>query len=419
MKLVRLQIKDLRKLSCVSFDLKENGLNIIAGDNEAGKSTVSLAVRSLLEGSGIIPADAVQHGSKKAEVIAETSDGYIFKEVIKADGTATCKVTKDDMSTSTPRKFLDSIKGRFFDVRQFGEMPREKKVKYIMSNANINYTEIDNNIKLTEQERLITGRQIKNIGTPEVCEEVKKVNVDEYIKERNDIVAYNVIEDDKKDTIDRTADSITSIKEKIEAVKVEEKRYESALEQSRKTLDIYKETLIDCQTKLDNLPAFQHKEFTEIDEKISKSSEINEKATKYENYKKTIKDKKYHENLYKSYTEQINEYKQSKLDKLKDVKMPLEGLELTETDIIYNGITSENWSDSQALEISAAIAAHFSGKLRTIIVRNGEAFGKKKLERFAQFCEEQNIQCIIEIVEDDKEMLQGDNVWFIEDGEIK
>ena len=70
-----------------------------------GKSTIALSVRSLLEGAGIIPADAVQHGKKRAEVIAETDGGHVFKEIIRPDGTATVEVTKDGFKRTTPRMF--------------------------------------------------------------------------------------------------------------------------------------------------------------------------------------------------------------------------------------------------------------------------------------------------------------------------
>src|SRR4051812_31817016 len=48
MQLRRIEIRDFRKLGHVIVDGLEDGLNVIVGDNEAGKSTILAALRAAL-----------------------------------------------------------------------------------------------------------------------------------------------------------------------------------------------------------------------------------------------------------------------------------------------------------------------------------------------------------------------------------
>src|SRR6185437_9299558 len=48
MKLRRIEVKDFRKLGHVVIDELGDGLNVIVGDNEAGKSTLLAALRAAL-----------------------------------------------------------------------------------------------------------------------------------------------------------------------------------------------------------------------------------------------------------------------------------------------------------------------------------------------------------------------------------
>ncbi len=420
MKIIRLQIEGLRKLSAISFDLNPNGLNIIAGDNEAGKSTVSLAVKSLLEGSGIIPADAVQHGKDKAIIIAKTDDGYTFKEIIKPDGTAIVEVLKDDMKKSSPRTFLNELKGKFFDVRQFVNLSSKEKVNYLKKL--MNFTEIDSKIEKVKQERLFIGRDIKNIGIKNEPEKVEYISIKELSKKlqiENELLQK---ENNKERKINKANEVLK--KYKNEKIEIEDKieKTKIILIQLENDLSKKEQQIITGENHISELPQSDieniNKRIKIITNQIEEAEEINIKAKEYQDY---IIWKNNYDKLNVDYTKKDQLYKileKEKYEMLKKHTPDINGLEITDYGLSLNNITDENWSDSQSLEVAAAIGAKFAGRLRTIIVRNGEAFGKKKLKKFAEFCKNQNIQCIIEIVEDNPNAIKGDNVFFIEDGNL-
>ena len=64
------------KEGCVEF---KNGLNILVGNTEAGKSTLFRAINSILTGK--MPEDYIRKGTKECEVKIEFSDGTTFRRL--------------------------------------------------------------------------------------------------------------------------------------------------------------------------------------------------------------------------------------------------------------------------------------------------------------------------------------------------
>ena len=71
MKILGLQITNLRKIKAFNYEFKESGLIQIRGKNRAGKSSIIKAIEMLLRGKKYQPGDVVTHGEYKAEIIAK------------------------------------------------------------------------------------------------------------------------------------------------------------------------------------------------------------------------------------------------------------------------------------------------------------------------------------------------------------
>lgn len=74
----KLILKNFQQWKSGEIEFK-NGLNILIGNTECGKSTLFRAIGSILNGK--MPEDYIRKGSKECEVKVEFSDGSIFRRV--------------------------------------------------------------------------------------------------------------------------------------------------------------------------------------------------------------------------------------------------------------------------------------------------------------------------------------------------
>lgn len=104
-KITKLKIRDFRGITALDITAAE--INLFAGDNAQGKTSVLDAIAAALRGK--VPADAVRHDQERAEILVELDDGTSIHRKIKADGKQTVKVQKDAATLRAPQGFLDDL----------------------------------------------------------------------------------------------------------------------------------------------------------------------------------------------------------------------------------------------------------------------------------------------------------------------
>ena len=190
MKIVGLSIEGLRKIKAAHLEFDGKHLIQVRGENGAGKSTVLDAIKYLLKGTKEVPAEAVTHGERRAEIVGRI-DQYIVKRTITPDGKSTLAVEGEGGKVAKPQDFLDTISGQFMDPQWFAGLPSKEKRSVVMQYLGIDFTEIDQKIKDAETERTIAGRELKAIGEPVPVEKVKSVSVSDLMAKRKEILEHN------------------------------------------------------------------------------------------------------------------------------------------------------------------------------------------------------------------------------------
>ena len=103
---------------------------------------------------------------------------------------------------------------------------------------------------------------------------------------------------------------------------------------------------------------------------------------------------------------------------LAEAETRVEGLQITEDDILFNGISSDNWSDAQGLSISRKLCISQKPKLSAVFLDRAESMSKKTLQEFVEWAKSEGIQTIITKIVDEKPQTKEDNVYFIYDGTL-
>jgi hypothetical protein len=410
MKLIGLKVEGVRKIRCAELDFDGSNLIEVRGKNGAGKSSVIDSILMMFNGASSIPKDVVTHGMEKATIIGRVGD-YEIKRTIKPDGSSTVTVSSPDGKVAQPQKFLDELAGQFIDPKWFSDLASMDKRKTVMQKSGLDFTEIDRKITDAEQERLIIGREQRNLGgVPAKPEKVDPVSVSELLSELDKINKFNTEQDSIAYSNQKAVDDMKRlIVESFTNARTVSEIQDAVLTAGNAVKTFESSSILQ--------KILTKKDTADIQKKISNAEEINRKASLYTSYltkKKQVEDK---QKEYDDADEKLKSLRKEKDDMVLNAKLPLKGLAITDTGLSFNGVTDNNWSDSEQLKISICLAAAWCGEVKAVYIKGGEAFDSASLQKIKKMADEQNLQIIMEIV-DDSYSKNGDGVIQIEEGEV-
>ena len=456
LKIINLSVDGLRKLKAVELTFKENGLTQILGENEQGKSTIIDAINILIRGNRFANKDIVQKGKSKATLVGQIGP-YKISRIIPKDGTPTLKAV--DTRTGEALKgrvqdFLDTLINELtFNPRPFLDKNKSEKLKFMMDLCKIDFSGIDKEIDILYNKRKVVGQEIDRYGeiivpkkvsrinTSSILEQKKIINEEnsklksEYEEKRNvelaEIEAFNKLQRRKNEEIKEANAAIDLDKKDIKLCTDEIAELEMKLENAKRALVELEGALDRHNTHLGSLPkpepelpiisklpVPEFKSVDDLDKKLEQAAEINQKANEYESKLERLNEKESKEKERRELTEEIDKLRKQKLETLAGTKTGVEGLAITEEDILYSGISSDNWSDAQGLTISRKLCIAQKPMLSAVFLDRAESMSKKTLKEFVDWAESEGIQTIITKVTDEAPSKKEEGVYFIVDGSI-
>ena len=460
LEIINLSVDGLRKVKACELTFNEEGLTqIISTDNEMGKTTLGIdAVQILIRGNKFANKDIVTHGKSKATLVGQVGP-YKITRVIPRDGTPTLKVV--DTRTGQPmtgrvQDFLDTfINELTFDPKPFLDKNKNEKLKFMMDLCKLDFSKIDAEINSLYEKRKSVGQEIDKFGEIIVPKKVSRVNTTDILEEKKKIQEENKklsegYEKEKQNALAEIEAFNKEQREQAKAIEVEENNYhrimddanlqlkeierlKKELREAENRLETIHKNAEDCEKSLKHLrqnpplpekpliadiPEPEYKPIEALDKQLASAAEINQKAYEYENAAKQLKEKERKQLEYDDFSDQIKTYRQQKLRMLSEAETRVEGLQITEDDILFNGISSDNWSDAQGLSISRKLCISQKPKLSAVFLDRAESMSKKTLQEFVEWAKSEGIQTIITKIVDEKPQTKEDNVYFIYDGTL-
>lgn len=438
LKIIGLKVDGLRKLTAIEMEFAEKGLIQIRGKNGQGKTSILDSFEILLKGAKHIEDDMITHDRKKAEIIGIIGD-YEIKRVITAKSNRIEVKHKDEGAMARPQEFLDTLINELtFNPRPFLNKTPEQKLRFMMDFLDIDFTAVDGKIKNAEEERLVVGRLIKRYGDLKPVPKTERVSISSLIQQKNDrleenrrlkkeydeerdrklkdIRDFNEAQKKYKNNIDITQKRLADLDKEKKRL---EKELEEVLVEHKQTSDLLvtspqpePEKSEEIKLEMPDLP-----DTFDIDEQIQQAEETNLQAAEYETYCGKKKEKTEEEAKYQAYTDKLETFRNAKKMILRNAKIPIEGLEIREDGVYYNGIQSENWAESDALKISSKLCLAMKPKLQALFLDEGECFDSDSIEELKNWAEDNDLQFFLTIV-DSSENKSADNIFYIVDGAV-
>jgi len=114
-------------------------------------------------------------------------------------------------------------------------------------------------------------------------------------------------------------------------------------------------------------------------------------------------------------TEEMNKLKASKDEALQKADFPIQGLSVSEDDVLYKGIPFEQCSQAEQEEISFSIGAALNPQARIMFFKNASLMDSDTLSRMEQKADEMDYQIFLERV---GTIDDGQTGFYIEDGSV-
>lgn len=409
-KINKLEIENVKRIKAVKIEPTANGLTIVGGNNNQGKTSVLDSIAWALGGDKYRPSQAQREGS----VIPPTlhivmSNGLIVERKGK---NSSLKVTDPTGNKGGQQLLNEFVEQLAIDLPKFMESSGKEKAQTLLKIIGVGeqLEILDKQEKELYNKRLAIGQiadQKKKFANeqpyyPEAPKEL--VSPSELIRQQQEILARNGENQRKREQVEKYHSTVFFLRQSVESMREQLKNEECKLEEAEENLRIAQ---MDVQELQDESTA-------ELEESIANIEEINQKVRANLDKDKAEGDAQDYADQYADLTGQIHKVRQSKTDLLKKAKLPLPELSVEDGELIYKGQKWDNMSGSDRLKVSTAIVRKLNPKCGFVLLDKLEQMDLDTLNAFGEWLEEEGLQAIATRVS-----TGGECSIIIEDGYVK
>lgn len=382
-KINKLEIENVKRVKAVSLEPTQNGLTVIGGRNGQGKTSILDSIAWALGGNKYKPSQPQREGSVlPPNLHLVLSNGL----EIKRDGKNSDLKVIDPSGQKAGQKLLDSFVEEFsLNLPKFMESSNAEKARILLQVIGVGnkLAEFEKKEQELYNERLVIGRvadQKKKFADEQTyyTDAPKElISVSELIQQQQSILAKNAENGRIRVQRDNLKQRQAQLDSEI-AQKIEEKA------------EIDRQLVIAEKSALD-----LHDESTEqLEFNISNTEEINRKVRSNLDKDKAEQDAAVEKEKYDKLTAQIERIRLDKTKLLDDADLPLQGLSVSEGELLYNGQRWDNMSGAEQLKVSTAIVRKLNPECGFILIDKLEQMDLDTLREFSQWIEQEQLQAI-------------------------
>ena len=409
-KIASLTTENVKRVKSVHIEPSPNGLTIIGGNNNNGKTSILDAIAWALGGNKYRPSKAQREGSVVPPTInLKLSNGLIVERKGK---NSDLKVT-DPTGNKAGQNLLDSfVEELAINLPKFINSSDKDKANTLLEIIGVGQQLYE--LECQEKEKYNMRRSIGQIADqkekfakeqpfyPEAPKTL--VSITDLITQQQDILAKNGENQRKRDMTDQLHRQATQLMAEIE-------RQENTLANLKEQ---YQSVLRDYDVAQKTSEQLQDESTEELEESIANIEAINIKVRANLDREKAEQDAAEYRTQYSSLTAEIESLRKQRMDLLQNADLPLEGLSVEDGELLYNGQRWDNMSGSQQLMVSTAIVRKLKPECGFVLIDKLEQMDMQTLNEFGAWLEQEGLQAIATRVS------TGDECSIIiEDGYVK
>lgn len=390
LKINKLEIENVKRIKAVKIEPTLNGLTIVGGKNNQGKTSVLDSISWALGGEKYRPSQAQRDGSVLPPNLHIVMNNGLVVE--RKGKNSDLKVIDPDGKKAGQQLLNEFVEQLAIDLPKFMESSSKDKANTLLQIIGVG----DKLYELEKQEQEVYN---KRLAIGQIADQKKKfakemtyypdapkepISAGDLIKQQQDILTRNGENQRKRQNLALLESQSAELDRKIDDLKI-------------KLLDLQKEQVtIKSDIEIAQKSALDLKdESTEALEKnINDIDSVNRKVRANLDKDKAEEDALEYDNQYKTFTTQIDTIRQSKIDLLKGAPLPLPGLSVVDGELVYLNKKWDNMSGSDQLKVSTAIVRKLNPKCGFVLLDKLEQMDLDTLKEFGEWLEAEGLQAI-------------------------
>lgn len=389
-KINKLEIENVKRVKAVKIEPTANGLTIVGGKNNQGKTSVLDAIAWALGGNKFRPSQAVREGSvvpPRLHVVL--SNGL----VVERKGKNSDLKVVDPNGQKGGQQLLDSfVEELAIDLPKFMESTSKEKATTLLQIIGVGSQLAE--LEMQEAELYNNRRAIRRIADqkkkfadeqpyyPDAPKEL--ISASELISQQQKILARNGENARKRN-------NLTQIKQQYLTQTQEVERLENLLNDAKHKCQTLMRDLEIAEKSTENLI---DESTEELEQNIQQIDEINRKVRANLDKEKAEEDALEYGRQYRELTTKIDHIRKLKTDLLNSADLPLEQLSVMDGELIYKGQKWDNMSSSDQLKVSTAIVRKLKPQCGFVLLDKLEQMDLETLQEFGQWLEKEGLQAI-------------------------
>lgn len=389
-KITSLELENVKRIRACTLTPNENGLTVIGGRNNQGKTSILDAIAWALGGERYRPSQPKRDGSViPPRLHLKLSNGIVVE---RSGKNSDLKVTDPEGRRAGQQLLNDFVEQLALDLPKFLHSTDKEKATALLKVIGVEekLVQLDRQESELYNDRLAIGRiaDQKAKFAKEMPDypnmPAEPVSVTALIQAQQEILARNGENQRKRHRRDELA-----AKEQLLAATAEQQRAqlaatEEALAQVRSDLETARRDALDL---LDESTE-------ELEESIRGAEEINRKVRANLDKEKAETDAADYRRQYETLTGQIEHLRQEREQLLESSPLPLPGLSVEKGLLTYQGQQWDNLSGSDQLKVATAIVRAVKPQCGFVLVDKLEQMDLDTMQEFSAWAESEGLQVI-------------------------
>ena len=400
-KIIKLEATNFKRLRAVDIT-PEDHLNVIAGRNAQGKTSVLDAITAALGGSSTKATPRpIRDGESSAEIVLETED-LIVTRTFTAAGSKVVVKLRDGSTVSKGQAKLDSLLGRLsLDPLGFTLLSDKEQLKTLLDLVDLPFdlAELEADRAQAFARRTDVNREAKQLQAAVAAIPFSADMLDLKPVVVTDLFAQIEEAQNLERSYEADLRGQAGLADKVERLKAELKEAEAMLKAANNVVSGWQ--------------AVEIPDVAALREQVTNAEQVNEGVRTAAAWTKAGDAWGRKEREAEDLTAELAEIDKRKADGLKKAKFPVVGLDFDAEGVTYNGVPFKQASGAEQLRVSLAMAIALNPTLRVIRIADGSLLDNDSLDLVERMAIEHDFQVWIEMVSD-----TGDFGIVIEDGAV-
>lgn len=375
-KINELQIENVKRIKAVKLEPTPNGLTIVGGRNNQGKTSVLDSIAWALGGDRFKPSQANREGSAVQPYLKITLSNGIVVE--RAGKNSSLKVIDSNGNKGGQQLLNEFIESFALNLPKFLQATANEKANTLLQIIGVGD-------RLVELEHAETEKYNERHTIGQIAQQKKKyademtfyegvpsepISASELIKQQQEILYTNAQNQKKREHLSELREKKHLLEEELNRVNADLKLAELS------AVDLVDRSTAELEKNIEQIDKLNIKIRSNLDKERAEES-AHDFQTQYE-----------------TLTAELEKIRADKKKLLDNADLPLPELSVVNGEITYKGMKWDNMSGSEQLRVATAIIRKLNPECGFVLVDKLEQMDTETLQEFSQWLESEELQVI-------------------------